>query len=193
MTDWIRALLANRSPQDSQEEAAISSFHAILTGSENPYDRHSFEPGHLTASALCLSPNMDALLLIFHPAFQCWIQPGGHFNPNEINPYAAAKRELLEETGLVDLEDLHHIDLDIHQVPSLKGHPSHLHGDIRFWMRATQTDTVLSGGEHPCAWVPLKDISTATTDRSVVLAVNRWFRIKKAAQSLKSEGHDPIV
>ena len=41
----------------------------------------------------------DKVLLIFHPKFQKWLPPGGHIEENEL-PSEAAKREVLEETGL---------------------------------------------------------------------------------------------
>lgn len=40
------------------------------------------------------------ILLVFHKKLNMWLPPGGHINKNEL-PCDAAKREALEETGLV--------------------------------------------------------------------------------------------
>lgn len=51
-------------------------------------------------------------LLIYHRKLQKWLPPGGHMDTNEI-PSEAAKREVLEETGLeVEIFSDEHIWID---------------------------------------------------------------------------------
>jgi len=152
---------------------------SILNGDEDPFDRLTVSPGHFTASAFCLSPEMDALLLIFHPAFKRWIQPGGHFDPMDTTPISAAKRELFEETGVEEVEALGVIDLDVHEVPPLKGLAAHLHGDLRFWMRAKTRKRTPPADAHSAKWISLNDIESVETDRSVLAAVHRWTRLRR--------------
>lgn len=54
---------------------------------------------HLTASAVVIDPNTEAVLLVWHRASQAWMFPGGHVDPDE-SPAEAAVREVQEETGL---------------------------------------------------------------------------------------------
>jgi 8-oxo-dGTP pyrophosphatase MutT (NUDIX family) len=126
--------------------------------------------GHLTASALVLrrkpgdesliaevesllveSPGGDEnrleVLLIHHRGLNRWLQPGGHLDSNE-DPEAGARRELVEETGLVDIELLDGFagpgsvfDIDSHLIPAnaKKSEGSHLHHDFQYIYRLKGT------------------------------------------------------
>jgi len=58
-------------------------------------------PFHATASVFVLRPRNGGLevLLVHHSKFQRWMIPGGHVEVGE-EPWMAAEREVLEETGL---------------------------------------------------------------------------------------------
>ena len=52
---------------------------------------------HFTATTFIIDDNK--VLLVYHRKLQKWLPPGGHLDPNETPP-EAARREVLEETGL---------------------------------------------------------------------------------------------
>jgi hypothetical protein len=65
-------------------------------------DERATMPGHLTTSAIVLSPDHARVLLIDHVVIGRWLQPGGHYEPAEPFHQSAA-REAVEETGVQGL------------------------------------------------------------------------------------------
>jgi 8-oxo-dGTP pyrophosphatase MutT (NUDIX family) len=51
------------------------------------------------ASAFVVDPITKKILLCHHKKFDCWVQPGGHIEDNEL-PEETALRETYEETGV---------------------------------------------------------------------------------------------
>ena len=143
----------------------------VLARSGNPTDRDRFFPGHFTASGFVVSPDGSSLLLIHHRRLGRWLQPGGHIDPGDISPIAAAAREVTEETGVAVeaiLADL--IDLDIHPIPSRAPEPAHEHFDLRFAFRALDERIVADDEVHEAIWVPWDDLDSYAVDDSVTRA-----------------------
>ena len=89
-----------------------------------------------------MSPSKDQLLLVEHKYLHIWLQPGGHWEPDETDPLAATIREAEEEVGLKlgapfpwgDAGQDVPIDIDIHLIPAnpAKEEPDHYHYDFRY-------------------------------------------------------------
>ncbi|OLS28438.1 MAG: RNA pyrophosphohydrolase [Candidatus Heimdallarchaeota archaeon LC_2] len=58
---------------------------------------------HFTATTYLLDTTSKSTLLHWHKKIQTWLPPGGHIEQNE-NPEEAARREIQEETGIVNIE-----------------------------------------------------------------------------------------
>lgn len=97
---------------------------------------------HFTATAYVV--NDGKVLLVKHRKFGKWLPPGGHVDPDE-TPVDAAKREVLEETGLeIELIKDEHLWIEawngksierpffcfLFEVPEHKGEPAHQHIDL---------------------------------------------------------------
>lgn len=89
----------------------------------NLFNRKNFE-GHITASAFIYCVDERKLLLLEHKSLKKLLQPGGHVEIVDEKIIDAAKREVLEETGLKDysitsIDDDINIpfDIDTHFIP----------------------------------------------------------------------------
>jgi 8-oxo-dGTP pyrophosphatase MutT (NUDIX family) len=103
-------------------------------------DSRETYPGHVTTSALILSPDGRQTLLVDHKIMKRWLQPGGHYEPAAFL-WQSARREALEETGLDGLvlhawhrgEDRPFV-IDSHDVPgkASRGEVPHVHHDFQY-------------------------------------------------------------
>ncbi len=146
-----------------------------LHQSKHPFSRGHFAPGHFTARSFVLSPDGQELLLIYHGKLHRWLQPGGHIDPEDVDVLTAARREVEEEVGIVDLSLVGTglFDVDIHQIPPLRDEPAHEHFDLRFLFRATSADFTVGSDAKDGKWFAFDAISEAESDRSVMRAVEK--------------------
>ncbi len=134
--------------------------------------------GHLTAAGVVFNSERTAVLLIHHRALDRWLQPGGHIEPGDVDLLTAARREVAEETGQTNLEQivlfgdpLMPADIETHYIPARpqKNEPEHYHHDFRYVFVARSTDTAKRVEEvRDVAWVPLDDERFPQDLRSVI-------------------------
>ena len=132
-------------------------------------DRRTTMPGHLTTSAIVLSPDNQQVLLIDHIAIGRWLQPGGHYEPAD-QFWKSAAREAVEETAVVDilLHPWHQCEdrpfvIDSHDVPgkAALNEPPHVHHDLQYlFVTDPQTPLVHQAAEvHGVRWAPLGELA----------------------------------
>ncbi len=174
----LQELLSRHLPADAREAGYLQRMLALCETPQpelscDVFGREHFSPGHFTASAFILSPDADALLLIYHGKLKRWLQPGGHVDPDDLSILAAAEREIREEVGLSALPLLADgvFDLDIHDIPALNSSPAHAHFDVRFAFRAPSLEFHAASDAEAGRWVRLSDIDEASSDSSVMRAV----------------------
>lgn len=150
-----------------QDTAHADRMFELLATTSEPFSRQQFEPGHFTASALVVSASRDAVLLIHHPTLNLWLQPGGHVEPDDPSPRAAAHREVLEETGLhARIHDVL-FDVDVHAIPARGAAPAHSHFDLRFLALVEGRPQPRSDEGIDARWLPVAGAAALTTDASV--------------------------
>jgi 8-oxo-dGTP pyrophosphatase MutT (NUDIX family) len=173
--DTMRELLLDYHPGQTREQAYLVRMLELVGGAADPFARDNYVPGHFTASSFVLSPERNELLLIYHAKLERWLQPGGHFEPEDSSALVAAQREVSEEVNLVKLTPLGHgiLDVDVHLIPPHKHCPAHEHFDVRFgWV--SETRDIRAGSDAvECRWVRFEDIASLQTDESVLRAVHK--------------------
>ena len=145
-------------PHDSDEAEDCARLIDLLERSDDPFSRHSYLPGHVTAS--CFVIDNDARLLLHrHRRLDRWLQMGGHVEEGETTAVAAL-REGAEESGLRDLQLFIGgiADIDVHEIPAGRGEPSHFHFDVRYVARtlAPASAFIDPAESRDIVWVDLR-------------------------------------
>jgi 8-oxo-dGTP pyrophosphatase MutT (NUDIX family) len=178
-TDELRGLLERLEPADRLEQEHRTRVLALLDDSADPFDRAHYAPGHVTASAFVLDPTRERLLLILHSKFGRWLQPGGHVEASDSSIIEAARREVLEETGLDVRADanVRLLDVDVHEIPARGDMPPHEHFDVRFAFETAETNAQAGSDAKQVRWVSIAQLLQGApglpTDESVMRAVRK--------------------
>jgi 8-oxo-dGTP pyrophosphatase MutT (NUDIX family) len=155
------------------ELPAVREILELIDAGDVTFSADHFHPGHVTASGFVVDGSRSRLLLIHHARLGEWLQPGGHVDPGE-EVLAAAIREVQEETGVVGIPMSDGIfDVDVHPIPPSGTRPAHNHYDVRFLLEAADEGLAPSEEVLGARWVPLADVATLVTDRSVLRAVEK--------------------
>lgn len=148
-------------------------------------DLRTTYPGHVTTSAIILSPDHRQTLLIDHITIGRWLQPGGHYEDAPAFHHSAM-REAREETGVTGLT-LHpwHSQsklpfvIDSHDVPgkASRNEPPHIHHDLQYLFVADPTLPLVAQLEevHAAQW---QDV--AMLEEFAPKAVNRLHTLATA-------------
>lgn len=168
----LAAELDSFEPSDEAEAAALHQIRVLIETADAPAARNSFQPGHLTASAVVRNQDTGRVLLVQHPKLRRWLQPGGHVEPEDRSLLDSAKREAFEEVGPVKVESRGLVDVDVHPFPAFGSEPEHLHHDIRYLFDLMGPEPLLAGS-HQSRWVGWDELAGLGTDQSVVRLVRK--------------------
>lgn len=144
------------------QDAEADEWLPVLTwqiDEDHALDSRETYPGHVTTSAIILSPDGRQTLLIDHRTLRRWLQPGGHYEP-AVMFWHSARREAEEETGLsgLPLHPWHAAKdrpflIDSHAVPgkASRGERPHLHHDLQFLFVADPLSPLVAQLDEVCA------------------------------------------
>lgn len=139
------------------DEKSIELIEMLVRETPNPFSRHQFTPGHVTATGLVLHPDGMGVAMVMHARLKRWLLPGGHVEEGDKCVVAAAAREVFEEAGLcVEWGEI--IGADVHGITAMvkagvEVEPYHLHHDVLVWFRSENVDLVLSDESNDVKWV----------------------------------------
>nr|WP_295930329.1 NUDIX hydrolase [uncultured Dyadobacter sp.] len=172
--DSLLALLASYEPDAGLETEMHNDTVDFVKQHPDCFER-SLLKGHITASGWVLSPGMDSVLLMHHRKLDRWFQPGGHCD-GEPDVREVAMKEVMEETGIADLQALQDgiFDVDVHLIPAGKETPEHYHYDIRFAFKAGEgQDIVLNNESKDVQWVPVAQVQHSNDSESIMRMVRK--------------------
>jgi 8-oxo-dGTP pyrophosphatase MutT (NUDIX family) len=157
---------------DGRARTSAERIACLLESAGDPFARTSYEPGHITASGLVLAPERDAVLLVFHERLGRWLQPGGHVEPTDLSAADAARREVLEETGihLNDVDSLL-VAIDVHEIPAAHGEPAHFHHDLMFMFQLDRPATPSQGAR--AVWCAIAELGRYDVDEPLKRGIAR--------------------
>lgn len=169
------------------DEKSIELLLMLLAHTKNPLHRGQFAPGHVTATGVALHPDGEQMAMVFHARLERWLLPGGHVEPADRSIFAAAAREVKEETGLI-LSGGVIVGVDVHGIPpkireGIEVEPYHQHHDVLVGFQARETGLVLSEESHALSWVGPGDFDAYAVPPNIRRAYARWV-----AASTRSSG-----
>ncbi len=174
-------MLTTHRPEDEKEAADLLRMQGYALMLAEPFSRKQAE-AHFTASAILADAAGRATCLVYHRKLERWLQPGGHFEPeDEGRAESAALREVAEETGceawLVESAPVP-LDVDIHAIPAHGAEPAHLHLDLRLLACTAQHTPVLDTSEaRSLLWLSWEDALTRSEDAALSRALRKAIRL----------------
>ena len=176
--DHIRVTVTAYLDEYPQDKGPLSDILELLEADADITSRKEFR-GHVTAGAVLVNDDGDALF-IHHVALGKWLTPGGHVEPEDASLVDAARRELVEETGIspegITLAADTPVHIDVHPIPAnpANGEGDHQHFDFRFLFRTAGPGTVTLQEEEvsASAWRPIETLSDATLKARVLDSLN---------------------
>lgn len=168
-------------------------------------DRKNFV-GHFTSSVFVVYPSK--VLLLKHKSLNILLQPGGHIESSDADPYASALRELKEETGidpkylqyepLIPTDHVVPFHINSHYIPENKSKHElgHYHHDLEYLFTADnmidiQVDKNESLGfewfdwKDFCAQKHFQDVAPKIEEMVSRRSANKFF-FKVQQEALKS-------
>lgn len=157
--------------------------------SDELVDWNNFD-GHIVAGGFIYSKEENKFLVLYHKDLKMYLYPGGHMVNDDINPLLASKREVLEETGLVNIENLKigedelvPIDIDTHKISYNErlGLPEHYHFDFRYLFTVDKISDIKIDTEELSnyKWIDLDELSNDTNYGSVASKIKVLIDIDK--------------
>ena len=155
-------------PEEEQRQSILKNY-LNNHNDEEIIDWNNFD-GHVVAGGFIYAKEEEKFLVLYHNDLKMFLYPGGHVDNSDINTLQAAKREILEETGLSNLEqlkltedDLIPIDIDTHKISYNErlNLPEHYHYDFRYLFMTDKISDIKTDVEELSSykWISVEELS----------------------------------
>jgi 8-oxo-dGTP pyrophosphatase MutT (NUDIX family) len=161
-------------PADGAAMKSLELTGLLLRLSPRPFSRDQFTPGHITATGLVFSPEGERILLVHHRRLGRWLLPGGHVEPGDTSIDESARREVVEETGVLLAPSAVLAGADVHGIPGRGNEPYHLHHDVIFRFQAVSDEIQVSEESHAVAWCAPTEFDRYAIPANIRLACRRF-------------------
>lgn len=132
-------------------------------------DWNNFD-GHIVAGGFIYAKEENKFLVLYHNDLKMFLYPGGHVDNDDVNTLFAAKREMYEETGINNLEqlkvsddELMPIDIDTHIIGYNErlNLPEHYHFDFRYLFVVERIQDIKTDVEEMSGykWISLDELT----------------------------------
>lgn len=152
-------------------------------------DWNNFD-GHVTAGGFIYSKVQNKFLVLYHKDLKMYLYPGGHAESFDNNPLESARREVIEETGLTNLEQfvieedsMIPIDIDTHMIGYNErlNLPAHYHFDFRYLFIVDKLENV-NIDTHELAnykWIDINELYDDPNYGSVAIKLDKFLSFVK--------------
>lgn len=150
---------------------------------EEMIDWNNFE-GHIVASGFVYAKEEKKFLVLYHNDLKMYVYPGGHMEQNDNSPESAAKREVIEETGLKNIENyilnediLIPLDIDTHTIRKNErlNLPPHYHFDFRYLYFIDKITKVMidNNESRDYKWIDIEDLQKITNCEYIIPKIKK--------------------
>jgi ADP-ribose pyrophosphatase YjhB (NUDIX family) len=165
-----------------EETDIINKLMMFIESTPDCFER-TCKPGHVTGSAMVISPDFQKVLLTLHGKLNKWLQLGGHSDGNHLT-HEVSLREVEEESGVIPIKIYEPLrvfspgmmfpdrplpfDFDYHFIPARKSEPDHIHYDVRYLVIADdKIPPVISDESQDLRWMTISEARSLTDERSM--------------------------
>jgi 8-oxo-dGTP pyrophosphatase MutT (NUDIX family) len=171
----ILSSLYSFTPESKEKERTLNDMIKFINNNEDCFSRRNIA-GHVTGSAWLTSG--DSVLLTHHKKLNKWLQLGGHCD-GDPDVFGVAKREAIEESGILDIypNSREIFDIDIHYIPSNAKEKGHYHYDVRYHFETAQKKYTVSHESNDLRWFSIEELMSGDYEfvESVQNLIDIWL------------------
>ena len=157
---------------------------------EDKIDWNNFD-GHLVVGAFIYSKKSQKFLCLYHKDLNMYLYPGGHIDKEDNNILDAVFREIKEETGISDLNQITiaenkfiPIDIDTHMIDENKrlNLPSHYHFEFRYLFSVDEEFEKITIDEKEIRdfkWISIEELSLDNNYGKIIEKIKKIFEMFK--------------